>query len=158
VLAAGDDDDWTEKVGCSVDYLAKAGFMSPYGGEQAIEDIAEMTSWATVCGTPDEPEDGACQVMSGRAGPSINRGDAAAFTKLNFVRTLGFISEQHYKAAWEVCTLKHQVRAFLSYKNGSLTRSYTGVCCAEHLELWSAAPETVLINQYCWQTFARRGL
>ena len=41
------DDDWTEKVGYSVEYLAKAGFMSPYGGEQAIEDIAEMTSWAT---------------------------------------------------------------------------------------------------------------
>lgn len=119
------DDDWTEKVGYSVEYLAKAGFMSPYGGEQAIEDIAEMTSWATVRGTPDEPEDGACQVMSGRAGPSINRDDAAVFTKLNFVRTLGFISEQHYKACVGSLHIEAPGPGFFSYKSGNLARSYT---------------------------------
>jgi hypothetical protein len=91
--------------------------MSPYGGVQAIEDIAEVTSWVTVRGMPDEPEDGACQVMNGRTGTSINRDDAAVFTKLNFVRTLGFISEQQYRACLGSLQIEAPGPGFFSYKN-----------------------------------------
>lgn len=118
-------DDWSEKDGYSVEYLAEAGFMSAYGGEQAIEDVAEMTSWAIVRGAAGKPQDGACQVMSSRSDPGVRQQDAAVFTKLGFVRALGFISERSY----EQCVGKLKIAApgqgFHSYRDDNLARSYT---------------------------------
>jgi hypothetical protein len=118
--------DWTEKVGYSTEYLAKAGFMSPYGGEQAIEDIAETTSWAIVRGAVDKLEDGACQEMNRRSDSSIIKDDAAVFTKLGFVRTLGFISEQHYRACVGSLKIEAPGQGFHTYRSGNLDNSYGG--------------------------------
>lgn len=118
-------DDWPEKKGNSAEYLSRAGFMSAYGGEQANEDIAEMASWAIVRGAAEEPEDGACQVMNSRSDPGVQSVDAAVYTKLGFIRTLGLISER----AYESCVGKLKIDApgpgFYSYKSDKLSRSYT---------------------------------
>jgi hypothetical protein len=118
--------DWTEKEGFSVEALAKAGFMSAYGGEQAIEDLAEMTSWAILRSANTEPKDAACQVMKSRSDSGVKSDDAAVFTKLGFVRTLNFIPEQAYKSCIGSLNFDSPGPGFHSYKSGNLSRSYIG--------------------------------
>ncbi|MBY6204153.1 hypothetical protein [Halomonas denitrificans] len=119
------DDDWTSNEGANAAYLAGAGWMSAYGGEQAIEDIAEMTSWAIIRDAPDNPEDHACQVMNERSGASIRSADAAVFTKLGFVRTLGFIDESHYRDCVGALTIDAPDDGFHSFVGGEASRRYT---------------------------------
>lgn len=120
------DKQWKQNEGANASYLAGAGWMSAYGGEQAIEDIAEMTSWAIIRDEADHPEDAACQVMNSRSGPSIGRDDATVFTKLGFLRTLGFISEDDYKRCVGSLEIEAPGQGFYSYVGGELTRRYTG--------------------------------
>lgn len=120
-------EEWPQrKNSMTAEQLTSAGLTSAYGGESAMEDIAEMTSWAIVRGATVDPEDAACRVMNRRTGSSVSGDDAAVFTKLGFVRTLGFISEQHYKNC--VGSLKIEIPGpgFHSYVDGNLSRSYTG--------------------------------
>lgn len=119
-------DNWTRNAGANAQFLAGAGWMSAYGGEQAIEDIAEMTSWAIVRDAADTPEDGACQIMNSRSGSSIRAEDAAVFTKLGFLHTLGFISEQTYNDCIGSLSVVAPSQGFHSYVDGELSRSYTG--------------------------------
>jgi hypothetical protein len=116
---------WTEKDGFSVEALAKAGFMSAYGGEQAIEDIAEMASWAIVRGSDPNARDAACQVMNGRPDSGVTADDAAVFTKLGFVRTLNFIPEKAYRNCIGNLKIVAPGPGFYSYKSDKLSRSYT---------------------------------
>lgn len=118
--------DWTDKVGFSAEALAKAGFMSAYGGEQAIEDMAEMVSWAIVRQSNTEPEDAACEVMNGRTESSVKSEDAAVFTKLGFAHTLSFISAPAYKGCIGGLAIDTRGQGFHSFKSGNLSRSYTG--------------------------------
>lgn len=121
------DDDWpAKKNSMTAAQLTAAGFTSAYGGEQAIEDIAEMTSWAIVRGAASDPEDAACRIMNRRSGASISRDDAAIFTKLGFVRTLGFISEEAYKDCVGSLEIEAPGQGFHSYRDGGLNRSYSG--------------------------------
>lgn len=118
---------WPQKNNSmTAEQITTAGVTSAYGGKNAMEDIAEMTSWAIVRDAAVDPEDAACRVMNRRTGSSIGKDDAAIFTKLGFVRTLGFISEQHYKSC--VGSLKIEVpgQGFYSYRKGELSRSYAG--------------------------------
>lgn len=118
--------NWTAKEGSSADALSSAGFMSAYGGEQAIEDIAETASWAILRGVIADTNDSACQMMNSRSGPSISSGDAAVFTKVGFVRTLEFITEQQYRNCVGSLEIEAPGQGFHSYKKGKLNRSYTG--------------------------------
>jgi hypothetical protein len=118
--------EWTEKEGISVEALAKAGFMTAYGGEEAIEDIAEMTSWAIVRSANTASNDAACQVMNGRSDSGVKSEDAAVLTKLGFVRTLNFIPEQAYKSCVGRLKVDAPGQGFYSYSGGNLSRSYTG--------------------------------
>lgn len=116
---------WVGKDGFSAEALAGDGFMSAYGGEKAMEDIAEMASWAIVRDTLPDSKDGACQIMTGRSGPSIVSGDAAIFTKLGFVRTLQLVTEQQYKNCVGRLKIDAPGQGFHSYVDGDLNRSYT---------------------------------
>ncbi|MCO6512497.1 MAG: hypothetical protein J5I65_17070 [Aridibacter famidurans] len=117
--------NWKEMVGYSVEYLAKDGFMSAYGGEQANEDIAEMVSWAIIRDKAVKPEDGACKVMNGRSTSSIQRDDSAVFTKLGFIRSLGFISEAQYKSCVGRLEIDAPAEGFHSYRGGNSVYRYT---------------------------------
>lgn len=119
--------DWpSRKNDMTAEGFTRAGFMSAYGGDSAIEDIAEMTSWAIVREAAEEPEDAACRVMNRQSGPSINQGEAAIFTKLNLVRSLGFISEEHYMGCVGNLEIEAPGPGFHSYKDGNLGLSYSG--------------------------------
>jgi hypothetical protein len=121
------DKEWSKmKNSMTAEQLTSAGLTSAYGGKNAMEDIAELTSWAIVRGTAVDPEDAACRVMNRRSGSGIQSADAAIFTKLGFVRTLGFITEQQYQDC--VGNLKIDVLSdgFYSYRNSTMSRSYTG--------------------------------
>ena len=120
------DKRWKQNDGANAPYLAEAGWMSAYGGEQAIEDIAEMTSWAIIRDAANNPEDKACQFMNSQTGASIDGHTAAVFTKLGFVRTLGFISEEHYKSCVGNLKIDASGEGFHSFKDGNPDRSYTG--------------------------------
>lgn len=117
---------WVAKDGFSAEALAGDGFMSAYGGEKAMEDIAEMASWAIVRESLPDSKDGACQIMTGRSDSSIVSGDAAIFTKLGFVRTLKLITEQQYKNCVGKLKIEAPGQGFYSYVGGDLSRSYTG--------------------------------
>jgi hypothetical protein len=118
--------DWPKLDNLTSEQLTSAGFTSAYGGEQAIEDIAEMTSWAIVRGAAEDPEDAACRIMNRRSGASISREDAAIFTKLGFVRTLGFISEQTYKSCVGSLEIETPGEFFFSFTSGDLRTIYDG--------------------------------
>lgn len=64
--------------------------------------------------------------MSGRSDSSIASGDAAIFTKLGFVRTLGLITEQQYKQCVGGLKIEALGQGFYSYVGGDQNRSYTG--------------------------------
>lgn len=123
---------WTEKNGFSAEALAKAGFMSAYGGEQAIEDIAETASWAIVRSANTQPGDAACQVLNSRSATGVTSDDAAVFTKLAFVRSLKFVPEHAYRSCIGGLTIHAPEPGFHSYKNDALDRSYTG-------DVWAGA-------------------
>jgi hypothetical protein len=119
-------DGWKKKIELTTTQFAAAGFTSAYSGKEAIEDIAEMTSWAIIRDAASNPEDAACRVMNRNAGASISRDEAAIFTKLGFVRTLGFITEDAYRKC--VGNLKIEVpgEGLFSYVDGNLSVAYTG--------------------------------
>lgn len=117
--------DWPKKHNMTAEEITNAGFTSAYGGEQAMEDIAEMASWAIVRGTAEDPEDAACRVMNRRSGSSISRDDAAVFTKLGFVRTLDFITEQQYKSCVGSLGFRTDGEGFYSYRVDDLSNKYT---------------------------------
>lgn len=120
-------DDWpTMRNNMTAEHITAAGFTSAYGGDKAMEDIAEMTSWAIVRGTAANPEDAACRIMNRRPGSTINQDDAAIFTKLGFLQTLGFISEDAYKDCVGRLSINPPRPGFHTLKDGNLTRSYTG--------------------------------
>lgn len=119
------DDDWTSNDGANSAYLAGAGWMSAYGGEQAIEDIAEMTGWAIIRGATGSADDHACRVMNGRSGPSIGSADAAVFTKLGFLWTLGFLDESHYRSCIGSLAIEAPGDGFHSFVGGEASRSYS---------------------------------
>ena len=119
--------EWPQRnSSMTAEQLTSAGLTSAYAGKNAMEDIAELTSWAIVRGTTVDPEDAACRVMNRRSGSSISGDDAAIFTKLGFVHTLGFISEQHYKNCIGSLKIELPGPGFHSYVDGNLNRSYTG--------------------------------
>ncbi len=119
--------DWpTMNNNMTADHIVAAGFTSAYGGDNAMEDIAELTSWAIVRGAAEDPEDAACRIMNRRAGSSISSDDAAIFTKLNFVRSLGFIDDSHYQGCVGSLEIEAPGPGFYSYVDGSLNRSYSG--------------------------------
>ena len=80
------------------------GFMTIYGGKSAGEDIAEAASWAvakpilesTYAGVrPDVSEwKNACTKMRAHQGDGIPPQYAALYTKLSFLRDVGFITEE----------------------------------------------------------------
>jgi hypothetical protein len=118
--------DWPQQDGFSSAALAKAGFMSAYGGDKAREDIAEMTSWAIVRNSNPDSKDAACSVMNSRSGASVKSEDAAVFTKLGFIHSLSFIPDQTYRSCVGTLKINASGPGFHSYKNGNLGRSYTG--------------------------------
>jgi len=106
--------------------IAAAGFTTAYGGEKPMEDIAEMTSWAIVRNQPENPQDMACRIMNRRTGSSIIQDDAAIFTKLGFIQTLGFITEEAYKSCVGSLRIEASGQGYHSYKDGNFDRSYSG--------------------------------
>ncbi len=118
--------DWKEKANKSVDDLAVDGFMTAYGGLNSNEDIAEVVSKAIIREASEKREDGACKVMNSRTKPGINQKDAAIFTKLGFVRSLGFISEEQYTSCVGNLKIQAPTPGFFSYSGSSIIKSYTG--------------------------------
>ncbi len=91
-------DDWQET---QASQAADDGFMSPYGGENEMEDMSEFASWAETGhhfnGVPQATrEDFACSRMGGYSGSAIPSEFAAAMTKLGFLLDLQMISQSGY--------------------------------------------------------------
>ena len=121
------DKEWpARKNSMTAAQITEAGLTSAYAGKNAMEDIAETASWAIVRGAAVDPEDAACRVMNRRSESAIRGADAAIFTKLGFVRTLGFISEETYKGCVGKLKIDVPGQGFFSYTNNDLNRSYTG--------------------------------
>lgn len=119
------DDKWTARANQTSEEITTAGFTSAYGSEQAIEDIAEMASWAIVRGEVNNSEDAACRVMNRSDGSGIRSNQAAIYTKMGFIRTLGFISEQAYQDCVSPLKIEAPGTGFFSYRDGNLSKRYT---------------------------------
>ena len=66
------------------------------------------------------------RVMNRSSGSTISGNQAAIFTKLGFVRTLGFISERDYRNCVGSLKIKGSGQGFFSYIGGNLSVAYTG--------------------------------
>lgn len=81
------------------DALQVHGFTTGYGGDKAGEDIAELTAAIRTRdvnaeeGRSEAPRDVACQVMRKQPGPGVPDGFTPFFTKVGFLHSVGFISD-----------------------------------------------------------------
>jgi hypothetical protein len=87
--------------------IVAGGFMSPYGGMLLSEDIAEFATWPIAGPLFDRAglEPGAGALKRGYGCPAMQAYDqagvpsslAAPFTKITFMRDLGFVTEENYE-------------------------------------------------------------
>lgn len=118
----------------SADAVIKMGVASGYGGDNAAEDIAEMTSgilaaraWAKYgVDVPEPPDDLICERMRAAPGPGIPDELALIYTKVGLLNSVGLIGDLEY----DYCVGNLRVRApgngFFTLRNGRQRNSYTG--------------------------------
>jgi hypothetical protein len=120
--------------GLSPQELVRGGFMSEYGGDKVSDDIAETTAWAlssstyrAAAGSGIAGEKAlACAAMRKLPGPDIPREYAAAFAKLGFLQSTGFISEEAYRDCVGKLAIRGDGPGFHSFRGGKLFRNYAG--------------------------------
>lgn len=115
------------------------GFMTIYGGHSPGEDIAEAASWAIALPILKTPIQGvmpdvsewkfACTDMKSHSGGGIPPQFVALYTKLNFLRDVGFITEEALEDCAGSIGLGDTDGAngfhYFSYENRSPLTSYT---------------------------------
>lgn len=115
------------------------GFMTIYGGRSPGEDIAEAASWAIALPILKAPIEGvvpdisdwkfACTDMQNHSGGGIPPQFVALYTKLNFLRDVGFITEEALEDCAGSIGLEDTDGAngfhYFSYENRSPLTSYT---------------------------------
>jgi len=115
------------------------GFMTIYGGKSPGEDIAEAASWAVVLPILEQPVEGvipdvsdwkyACTDMQGHTEGGIPPNFVALYTKLNFLRDIGFITDQALEKCAGSIRLEDADGAngfhYFSYSDRTLLTSYT---------------------------------
>lgn len=114
------------------DQIIKMGVASPYGGDGADEDIAEMSSgimavraWSNYGATiPTPAEDLICERMRAAEGPGVPKELALIYAKVGFLHSVGLIGDLEY----DNCVGDLKVRApgngFFSLKNGQQVNAY----------------------------------
>lgn len=118
----------------SADEIIKMGVASGYGGDEAAEDIAEMTAgiiaaraWPQYGAIPPTPaEDLICERMQAVAGPGIPGELALIYAKVGLLNSVDLISDLEY----DYCVGNLKIRApgngFFTLKNQQQTNTYTG--------------------------------
>jgi len=112
------------------------GFMSAYSANNVYDDIAETATWPLVAedyraagaepGPPPGVSDFACIVLGGHDAVSVPADMAAAYTKLAFVRDLGFIDEETFDACrGDRAGLPHDTEGIVVYQEGTRLRAFT---------------------------------
>jgi len=132
-----DYDEDQETVYLGDEGPAHAGFMTSYGSKNAGEDIGEMTAGVLMrafiedrnpvaaAEYPDYIEDFACNALRKRQAPGVPGNLAAVFTKVGFLQSAGFITDQ----AYEECVGKLKIRGkgsgFFTIEAGQEVKQYT---------------------------------
>ena len=117
--------------------LAAAGFMTQYGGTQVSEDIAELAAgvltrqYVKRAGGDESElhgviEDHACGALLALPGPSIPTDVAAMYTKLGFLQSTGFITEEGYLHCVGELEIRGAGAGFQSYKSDNPGLRYGG--------------------------------
>lgn len=115
----------------SDDQIMRMGVMSAYGGDEPMEDIAEMTAGilSTTAfaqeGVSELAEDLACRRMQAEPGPAIPDELAAVFTKVGLVQSLGLIDEVDYRECVGNLRVRADSNGFFSFEGGRQNKSYT---------------------------------
>lgn len=119
--------------------LSAAGFMTHYGGTMPAEDIAEFTAAVLMRQYLDEigasgvlPEydvtanDHACGHLQAAETPSISPQQAALYSKLGFLRSVGFITQSAYKHCVGQLAIRGDGEGFYTFRSGQQSRHYGG--------------------------------
>lgn len=115
------------------------GFMTIYAGKSPGEDIAETASWAVALPILNASVEGvipnlsgwqiACTEMQAYDGQNIPSKFAALYTKLNFLRDVGFITNESLQACVGPVRLEgadgNNGFHYFSYQSGAPLTSYT---------------------------------
>ncbi len=120
------------------DEIVAAGFMSPYGGLNPHEDIAEFATWPIAwslyeaAGVPEgygaDRRGYACPRMSAHDSRGVPSGLAAPFTKMTFLRDLGFITERDYmRCVGSFLGLPNDTQGIEVYELGTLLNTFGNV-------------------------------
>lgn len=112
--------------------LQAHGFMTGYGGDKAGEDIAEFTAairtrsiYADERGA-GAPRDVACQVMRQQPGPGVPDRLTPFFTKVGFLHSIGFISDDDYDYCVGTLRIRGDGNGIFSFDDGIRVHEYLG--------------------------------
>ena len=118
----------------SADAIIKMGVASGYGGEEAAEDMAEMTSgilagraWAKYGATvPSPPDDLICDRMRAEPGPGIPQELALIYTKVGLLNSVGLIGDLEYDDCVGNLRVSAPGNGFFTMKDDHQENAYTG--------------------------------
>lgn len=116
----------------SRDQLARSGFTTGYAGDQPGEDIAELTAAIATRevyaaeGSSREPLDLACQVMREEPGPGVPERLAPYFTKVGFLQSVGFITDEDYDYCVGRLKIRGEGSGVFSFDGETQVQEYRG--------------------------------
>jgi len=118
----------------TADEIIKMGVSSGYGGDEAAEDIAEMTSgimsgraWTKYGATPpNPPDDLVCERMRAQPGPGIPKELALIYTKVGLLNSVGLIGDLEYDYCVGNLKIDAPGNGFFTMKNNRRENAYTG--------------------------------
>lgn len=120
-------------VSMTADQIIKMGVSSGYGGDEAAEDIAEMTSgiisgraWAKYGATPpNPPDDLICERMRAQPGPAIPKELALIYAKVGLLNSVGLIGDLEYDYCVGNLRINAPGNGFFTMKNNRQENAYT---------------------------------
>jgi hypothetical protein len=121
-------------VSMTADEIIKMGVSSGYGGDEAAEDMAEMTSaimsgraWTKYGATPPKPPDDLiCERMRAQPGPAIPKELALIYAKVGLLNSVGLIGDLEYDYCVGNLKINAPGNGFFTLKDNRQENAYTG--------------------------------
>jgi len=118
----------------SSDAIIKMGVASGYGGDEAAEDMAEMTSgilagraWTKYgAPVPNPPDDLICDRMRALPGPGIPQELALIYAKVGLLNSVGLIGDLEYDYCVGNLKVSAPGNGFFTIKDNRQENAYTG--------------------------------
>jgi hypothetical protein len=120
---AGNYLEQEKRNGLPGEEVAKAGFMSPYGGSAVHEDFATIAEGVTMeqkwtAAGEDSPGETGCEVLNAYQGRPFPRRYAALLSKIGLIRAMDLVTEADFRACVSGAWLPPQTAPGIHFLRG----------------------------------------